>query len=55
MLNTMKILYSHKSHPVEPLGIGYLSSSIAGGGHESRGELASRAIHKALNHISVVM
>jgi len=32
----MKVLYAHKSHPIEPLGIGYVSSSIAKGGHTSK-------------------
>lgn len=32
----MKVLYAHKNHPVEPLGIGYLSSSTSRGNHESK-------------------
>ncbi len=32
----VSVLFAHKKHPIEPLGIGYISSSIARGGHSAR-------------------
>ena len=51
----MKVLFAHKKHPIEPLGVGYLASSIARGGHESRLELTSRDINEAVAHMSSVI
>lgn len=48
---SMKVLYAHKSHPVEPLGIGYVSSSISRGGHVSKLVLTDKDIDKATAHL----
>ena len=48
----VKVLFAHQTHPIEPLGIGYISSSIARGGHESQLELTSKNINEAVEHIS---
>ena len=37
----VNIVYAHKRHPVEPLGIGYMSSAVARGGHRSKMVLTS--------------
>jgi radical SAM superfamily enzyme YgiQ (UPF0313 family) len=48
----MKVLYAHKHHPIEPLGVGYLASSIARGGHESKLVLTSRNMDEAVEQVS---
>ena len=48
----MKVLYAHKSHPIEPLGIGYIASSIARGGHQSRLVLTPKNMDKAIDFVS---
>ena len=48
----MKVLYLHKRHPIEPLGIGYVSSSIARNGHKSKLILSSKDVGKAADHVS---
>ena len=48
----MKVLYAHKHHPIEPLGVGYLASSTARGGHDSKLILTSRNIEQAVEQVS---
>jgi anaerobic magnesium-protoporphyrin IX monomethyl ester cyclase len=48
----MKVLFAHQTHPVEPLGIGYLSSSIAREGHKTRLEVTPADIVKAAHQVS---
>jgi len=48
----MRVLYAHKSHPIEPLGVGYLASSIARGGHETKLLLTSRNLDEAEAHVN---
>src|SRR3989344_1243221 len=47
-----KVLFAHKTHPIEPLGIGYITSSIARGGHESKMILTPKDIDEAVKQIS---
>lgn len=47
----VNVLYAHKSHPVESLGIGYLASSIARGGHGTKIILTGDGIDIAINEI----
>lgn len=42
------VTFVHQTHPIEPLGIGYLSSSIARGGHKARMILAPKEMDKAV-------
>ena len=51
----MKVLYAHKHHPIEPLGVGYVASSIARGGHESKLMLTPRNVDKAIEDVSRVI
>ncbi|MBS3091792.1 B12-binding domain-containing radical SAM protein [Candidatus Pacearchaeota archaeon] len=51
----MKVLYAHKHHPIEPLGVAYISSSIARSGHESKLMLTPRNIDKAVEEVSRVI
>jgi anaerobic magnesium-protoporphyrin IX monomethyl ester cyclase len=44
----VKVLFAYQKHPVEPLGIGYLASSIARGGHETKLVLTSEKIDRAV-------
>src|SRR3989344_7298432 len=46
-----KVLFAHKTHPIEPLGIGYITSSIARGGHESKMILTPKDIDEAVKQI----
>lgn len=48
----VKVLNAHKNHPVEPLGVGYLASSIARGGHESKLMLTSRNMGEAVEQVT---
>jgi len=48
----MKVLYAHKHHPIEPLGIGYVASSIARGGHKSKLVLTPKDINYATEKIA---
>ncbi|MDP2629070.1 MAG: cobalamin-dependent protein [Nanoarchaeota archaeon] len=48
----VKVLFVHKTHPIEPLGIGYLSSSIAREGHETQLILTSSDLEKAVEEVS---
>lgn len=47
----VNVLYAHKPHPVEPLGIGYLASSIERGGHNSKLMLTDREVDIAFNQV----
>ncbi len=47
----MKVLFAHKEHPIEPLGIGYIASSIAKGGHESDLVLVPKDLNEAVRII----
>jgi len=47
-----KVLFAHKHHPIEPLGIAYVSSAIAEGGHESRLMLTPKDIEEASEQVS---
>lgn len=51
----VKVLFAHQTHPIEPLGIGYISSSIVRGGHESLLELTSKNMNEAAEHIFAVI
>jgi anaerobic magnesium-protoporphyrin IX monomethyl ester cyclase len=44
----VKVLFAHEKHPIEPLGIGYLASSIARSGHETKMVLAPKEMDKAV-------
>jgi anaerobic magnesium-protoporphyrin IX monomethyl ester cyclase len=35
-IKMVEVLIAHKRHPIEPLGVGYISSSIARGGHRAK-------------------
>src|SRR3989344_2291935 len=48
----MRVLYVHKSHPIAPLGIGYVASSIARGGHESELILTPRDMDTTFDLVS---
>ena len=48
----VKVIFAHQIHPVEPLGIGYLTSSIARGGHETNLVLTPPNIEDALELVS---
>ncbi len=43
------VLFAHQAHPIEPLGIGYLASSIARGGHATRVALTPKDLDKAFD------
>lgn len=43
----VKVLFAHQIHPIEPLGVGYLASSISRGSHETRVALTSKDLGEA--------
>jgi anaerobic magnesium-protoporphyrin IX monomethyl ester cyclase len=51
----VKVLYAHKRHPIEPLGLGYIASSIARGGHESRLELTEEDVKESIDQLEPVI
>lgn len=45
----VKVLFAHQQHPIEPLGIGYLASSIARNGHETTVALTPKNVDAAFD------
>jgi anaerobic magnesium-protoporphyrin IX monomethyl ester cyclase len=48
----VKVLFAHKSHPIEPLGVGYISGAIARGGHKSKMILTYDDMEDAVQRVS---